>query len=215
MGPPIIRNLNSFLKLYWTSPSTGISNQVSIICNRMMGEVTENRDARTLLIRELCLFFSCPVDVPSRVKRVQHSRKWWIIKNEKAFELIKIWKYTRSFKMTKYMSCMGDVILWSLECHHTTKSKLWRQQTITQTCWNILKKQKKRIIIADEKCIALTEWHVFYIRDDLSIIQEYLKKNNNFKWYGQHVATAFSAFKESVFVNFFFSANKVQKLVGL
>ena len=138
MGPPIIRNLNSFLKLYWTSPSTGISNQVSIIFKMEWAGWLKIEMPGVLLIRELCFFFFLSSRCHSRVKRVQHSRKWWIIKNEKAFELIKIWKYTWSFKMTKYMSCMGDVILWSLECHHTTKSKLWRQQTITQTCRKIL-----------------------------------------------------------------------------
>ena len=88
-----------------------------------------------------------------------------------------------------------DLLKWRSICHVWVMLFYGLLSVITQQSQNyegnkpshklVERFCKTERIIAEKccKCIALTEWHVFYIRDDLSIIQEYLKKNNNFKWY--------------------------------
>ena len=145
-----------------------------------MGGVTENRDARSFVDSTAVFLFFLSSRCHSRVKRVQHSRIWWIIKNEKAFELIKInpiflkWQSICHVWMMLFYGLLSVISQQSQNYEGNKPS----HKLVEKFC-------KTERIIAEKccKCIALTEWHVFYIRDDLSIIQEYLKKNNNFKWY--------------------------------
>jgi hypothetical protein len=54
------------------------------------------------------------------------------------------------------MLCMDDLILWSLECQHTTKSNFKGNKNHHTNLSKIFLKTERRPIIA-EKCIALTE----------------------------------------------------------
>ena len=126
-----------------------------------MGGVTENRDARSFVDSTAVFLFFLSSRCHSRVKRVQHSRKWWIIKNEKAFELIKInpiflkWQSICHVWMMLFYGLLSVISQQSQNYEGNKPS----HKLVEKFC-------KTERIIAEKccKCIALTEWHVFYIR---------------------------------------------------